>query len=214
MHNVTEIKMLPTTEDVCLARGQEQSSMPAIAQTWRSDWVPHNKVVFPPLSKACLVSGNLTQSRGKTKAPLWHIWMHTYGCMIRAFPHHLSGLCFPSLGEAVPHLLQLRGQKTRCSGFFLTHCILKIFQSWVHYLEVGLSQLPCLRWEGSSSCCAYYECWIWTTHYVLEYPLLPLHQVACENTVAHKELWISSSWFRVKPKGRIPTALVLRYKIR
>lgn len=166
-------------------------------------------------------------TQGQNKGSISHIWMHTYDYMIRAFPRHLSGLCFPSPGkgglstrwaalrQAVPGLLQLRGQKTRCSGFFLTYCVLKLFSELrVHYLEVGISQLPCLRWEESSSCCVYYKCWIWTTHYVLEYPLSPLHQVACENTVAHKELWISSSRFRVKPNSRIPTALILRYKIR
>lgn len=37
--------------------------------------------------------------------------------------------CPAALPQAAPGLLQLRGQKPRCSGFFLTHCTLKLFQS-------------------------------------------------------------------------------------
>lgn len=99
MHNVTEIKMSPTTEDACLAGGQEQNSMPAIAKTWQCDWVPHNKVVCPPLSKACLLSGDLTQHRDKTKAPY-----RTFGCIptiIWLGPSLAicQGCAFPPLGR-------------------------------------------------------------------------------------------------------------------
>ena len=223
MHNVTEIKTSPSAGDACLARGQEQSSTPAIALRRWSDREPHSKGLLPPLRKPCLLSGNLTQcgDRGSAIARL-DAYLRLYDSGLPS-PSVRTVLPFPGEGglstrwaawqRAVPGLLLLRGQENE-----MLWLLPDVLHPWnfselrVHYLEV--SQLPCLRQEESSSCCAYYECWIWTTRYVLEYLLLPLHQVACENTAAHKELWISSSSFRVKPKGRIPTAFMLSYKIR
>lgn len=104
------------------------------------------KVIFSPCRKTHPLSDNQAGRKQRLHYPKSCIWIHTSDYMIRAFPHHLSLQCFPNVLStcwatsqwamcgAGACLLQLRGQKMSCCGFFPAYCILRSFS-----LHRGLS---------------------------------------------------------------------------